>query len=204
MKRTEYNKKRRELLLLKGKCGSHCNNNIVIGYKCCQKCIDNNKLRMVKSKLVKKCRNHPNDNIVPGHTICEKCIQQSKNKYIKNKGKILEQQSQFRENNQILMKYRKIKQRAKENNIPFNITEQDIIDIIPKDSKCPVFKTTFEYKNKDTGMSLDRIIPENGYIKGNIQIISNLANRVKQDATREELLKLADWFIKNNKIEKVK
>ena len=36
--------------------------------------------------------------------------------------------------------------------------------------------------------SLDRIIPELGYVKGNVKIISNLANTMKNCASAQELL----------------
>ena len=36
--------------------------------------------------------------------------------------------------------------------------------------------------------SVDRIIPELGYVKGNIRVISLLANQIKWNVTKEQLL----------------
>jgi len=49
---------------------------------------------------------------------------------------------------------------------------------------------------KDTAYSIDRIVPTLGYIKGNIQIISELANRMKSNASVEQLLTFAQGILK--------
>jgi hypothetical protein len=87
-----------------------------------------------------------------------------------------------------------IKWRARKNNIPFNLTIEDIV--FP--STCPVLG--FPLKgNYDGGSgyhrdspSLDRINPKLGYVKGNVRIISSRANLLKSDATVEELEKVLE------------
>jgi hypothetical protein len=46
--------------------------------------------------------------------------------------------------------------------------------------------------------TLDKIIPELGYVRGNIAVISHRANRIKSDATLAEVLKLAAWLEKQH------
>ena len=38
---------------------------------------------------------------------------------------------------------------------------------------------------------MDKIIPELGYVKGNVRIISTLANTMKSNATKDQLLTFA-------------
>lgn len=78
--------------------------------------------------------------------------------------------------------------RASKKNIEFSITKEDLI--VP--DTCPVFGTPFVPRTR-YAMSLDRINPTKGYVVGNVQIISRKANTMKNDATKEELLKFSDW-----------
>lgn len=77
--------------------------------------------------------------------------------------------------------------RARNGNIPFEITIEDII--IPTHCKyLNVELTTIRGNGKiDTNASLDRIDSTKGYIPNNIEVISLLANRMKNSATIEQL-----------------
>jgi len=82
--------------------------------------------------------------------------------------------------------------RAKRFCLPFNITKEDVI--IPE--YCPILKVKLgvaESKVAPSSPSLDRIVPELGYIKNNVQVISHKANTMKSNATIAELLLFADW-----------
>lgn len=87
--------------------------------------------------------------------------------------------------------------RAKKYNVPFKITRQDLIDMFPADNLCPVLKVPFVWgtkNNKELSPSLDRMIPELGYIKGNVRFISYKANRIKNDSNVEILKNLIKYM----------
>jgi len=79
--------------------------------------------------------------------------------------------------------YRSAKKRALKKGLEFNIELRDIH--IPK--KCPILKVPLICSTRYSP-SIDRIFPDKGYIKGNIAIISTLANSMKANATPKELL----------------
>lgn len=84
------------------------------------------------------------------------------------------------------------KNRAKKYGLPFDITAKDII--IPE--CCPVLGHLLDRKSRDSTPSLDRIVPQKGYVKGNIIVISCRANVIKNNATVDEIFAVANFFKK--------
>lgn len=84
--------------------------------------------------------------------------------------------------------------RARAAEVPFTILVKDIV--IP--TNCPILGIPlFTKKGKgggDNSPSLDRIEPSRGYVPGNIIVISNRANRLKSDASIEELRSIASFY----------
>jgi hypothetical protein len=77
--------------------------------------------------------------------------------------------------------------RARQFGIQIDIDIEDIV--IP--SHCPVLGIEISTSgNKNNSPSLDKIIPELGYTKGNVRVISWRANWIKNNATAEEIEKL--------------
>jgi len=88
----------------------------------------------------------------------------------------------------------KIKWRAKRDGLPFDLSEDDIQ--IPE--YCPILGIELSFStagHSPNSPSVDRIIPELGYVPGNIWIISNRANTMKHDATPEELRRFSQFFL---------
>ena len=98
------------------------------------------------------------------------------------------------------------KKRAKTQKVPFDLTVEDIRDLLKNAGNiCPVLgvkMTISELGSGDTNYSpsFDRIYPKKGYVKGNIVIVSNKANRIKTDATVDEIRKVADFYEKLLKV----
>jgi len=86
--------------------------------------------------------------------------------------------------------YNRAKSRAKKNNIEFNLDIEDII--IPE--KCPIFNKKLIYNDHNWSPSIDRINSNLGYVKGNIIIVSNRANFIKNNASVEELYAIAKFY----------
>lgn len=83
--------------------------------------------------------------------------------------------------------------RAKKAGLPFDIT----VDDIPVPKRCPVLGIPLrvgEGACTDNGPSVDRIVNSKGYVKGNVLVISRLANRIKTDATPEQVLRVALFY----------
>jgi hypothetical protein len=79
--------------------------------------------------------------------------------------------------------FRSAKKRALKKELEFTIELEDIY--IPQ--KCPILKVPLICSTRYSP-SIDRIFPDKGYIKGNIAVISTLANSMKANATPKDLL----------------
>jgi len=110
----------------------------------------------------------------------------------------LQQKVLWKENHPEVTLWSNAKYRAKKDGIDFDISIDDII--VPE--YCPYLgiKLTAKKGNKhsDALMSLDRIDSTKGYVKGNVEVISYKANRMKNNATKDELLVFAKNVIKRN------
>lgn len=83
--------------------------------------------------------------------------------------------------------FRQIKKRCKDRNLPFDITLADLVvpDICPV-LKKPIIPASIGGVNPMMP-SVDRHVPEEGYTKENIVIMSHRANSLKSNATFEEI-----------------
>lgn len=88
---------------------------------------------------------------------------------------------------------------AKERGIEWSLTDSYLLALAANTSVCPVLGLPLVYerytgkgysvKNPNRA-SLDRIDSSKGYVEGNVWILSWRANKLKQDATLDELEKL--------------
>ena len=94
--------------------------------------------------------------------------------------------------------HQRAKQRCKKSGLEFNIEVSDIT--IP--DKCPALGIEINMNSGKSGAyknspSLDRVDNTKGYTKDNIQVISQCANAMKGAASKEELLRFANWVTSN-------
>jgi hypothetical protein len=86
------------------------------------------------------------------------------------------------------------RKRARKFGLECTLTPDDIV--VPE--FCPILGLKLERgkvdKNRDNCPSLDRIVPEIGYIPSNVAVISYRANRIKNNGTSEEHRRIADWM----------
>lgn len=123
---------------------------------------------------------------------CRKCqIEENCEYYWKNKEKVQtsKHNSLIRDCRSYLLRSARL--RAKTKNLPFNLKIEDIV--VPE--LCPVLGIPLKHGEGDvcaSSPSLDRIIPELGYVVGNIQVISHKANTIKNNATYEEMCRVVE------------
>lgn len=67
---------------------------------------------------------------------------------------------------------------------------------------CPVFGVPLQAGGPRTNYhaALDERIPGRGYVEGNLQVISDLANRIKSDATPEQVMAVALFLTNKSRL----
>lgn len=86
--------------------------------------------------------------------------------------------------------WERARKRARERGLPFGLTKDSII--VPR--TCPALGMAIELRGRRCACSpsLDRIVPERGYVPGNIRVISDRANRLKGRRNLDDLRRLAE------------
>ena len=85
------------------------------------------------------------------------------------------------------------RRRARAGDLPFNLTRAHLEEIFPVDGLCPVLRTPMVWGyagGKNNCPSLDRRVPELGYVIGNVGFVSNRINQLKGSCTLAELERL--------------
>lgn len=121
---------------------------------------------------------------------CRACLEVKSRTYTDDdRKKRNEKQKWFNDFNPEQIMLSSAKGRAKEGAFPFNIDITDIVipEICPV-LKIPLFRGSGGWSPNSP--SLDKIVPELGYVKGNVRVVSNLANTMKNCGTLEQCVLL--------------
>lgn len=126
------------------------------------------------------------------HNQCNKCLAKRQREGVANGTRKPPDRAQidgYYRQNVAKYLYNACRVRARKFGLEINITHEDLI--VP--TICPVLGIRIERQTKrasDNSPSVDRIDNTKGYIKGNVRVISNRANRLKSDANFDDIHKL--------------
>lgn len=132
----------------------------------------------------------------------DKINEKNREQYIKHKDRFRKTQKKYEQKKAILERTDKIRHakyliqaaraRSRRLKLQFSITYLDI----PIPECCPILGIKLYKNNKISynSATVDRIIPEKGYIKGNVMVISCKANQIKNNGTPDEILKVGVYF----------
>ena len=120
---------------------------------------------------------------------CKKCVQsRNKKRYSVNGWKGPE-------------KLKRLKETAQKNNVPFNLTSEDIEEVYQKQKGLCYYSgiPLSHIVNSIYGISVDRIIPSNGYVKENIALCCYVVNIMKHNLSYEVFLDICKHIVKNQR-----
>ena len=115
-----------------------------------------------------------------------------------NRAKKKETTRKWSEANWNRLLFQNAKRSSKRRSLDFNLELMDIV--IPE--ICPYLQIPLTTKHGcgivDSNASIDRKDNSKGYVKGNVQVISHLANQMKSCATQDQLLTFARSIVSMN------
>jgi len=169
-------------------------------------------------KHIKKCRKcdvvlvagskvtNPKGNCYPsnmelGKVICNSCVIQ----YYSQHEKIRRENKTVGCTIHIQDMLKGARERARKNNLEWDLTVAHLREIMT--DTCPILGVKFKLNKKNlkwnkegndwrTSPSLDRIVPDKGYTKDNIIIVSLMANSIKNQASPDQIQKVATFYKK--------
>ncbi len=107
-------------------------------------------------------------------------------------------QESYAARNPQTMNARSTAARAKKKGIPCDV---GFLMSMECPAHCPILETPISFRRGEghrpfeNTASFDQIVPGRGYIRGNVRIISKLANMMLIDATPEQRIKFAQWIL---------
>lgn len=113
--------------------------------------------------------------------------------YREHRDEALAYERKKRENDTSAALIKEAKVRAKKYGLPFDLCYGDVQ--VP--DVCPVLGMRLQVNSGKCGPdspSLDRVVPERGYTKGNVLVVSHRANTIKSDATVSELRAVVAFY----------
>jgi hypothetical protein len=130
------------------------------------------------------CKVHGNTILTTLDNACPQC--QNINAQLRRKNNT--------EFNRTREKFFEIQRRAESKNIPFELSIDDIRTMITETKVCPVFGVDLVIGGGDNAPSIDRLDSSKGYVVGNVIVMSSRANRIKNNATADEVMQVALWM----------
>lgn len=129
---------------------------------------------------------------------CGKCTLEQATKWRKengNKQKLNRARKDWAKKNTVKSLLQSCRKSAKKRGLEYNLKPGDIV--IPE--RCPILGIPLlrGSVNSPNNPSIDRVDPSVGYVKSNVRVISYRANRLKSDASIEELKALVAYVEKH-------
>lgn len=128
---------------------------------------------------------------------CRQCEAKCNAKYIKkNKHKVVARYKKYwhaansDKNRHAVLIIQHLRRKCRQQKIKFNLVATDIV--IPE--YCPALGIKLERCGGNNSPSIDRINPKKGYVRGNIIVVSLLANMIKSVATSDQIRAVANFY----------